>query len=184
MADDRAVIELERLLADRADHLMRTAVLLAGSRDDGQDLLRAALRAAVPGWSRLDGDPEACLRRVLYNLAADGFRRQGRLRQKLTPLRPVTGQSAAPAAAVDLRDALVRLMLQLPARQRVVLVLRFWEQLTEPEAAALLGWPEGTVRSATSHGLARLQELADGWPQADDQSKLVQARLRVDDDAL
>jgi RNA polymerase sigma-70 factor (sigma-E family) len=184
MGDDRTATELESFLAGRADQLMRTAVLLAGNRDDGQDLLQAALERMVLRWSRLDGDPEAYVRRVLYNLAVDGFRRQGRLRRKLMLLRPVTEQSAEPMAAVDLRDALVRLMLQLPAPQRAVLVLRFWEQRTEREAAALLGWPEGTVKSATSRGLARLRELADGWQQADDQSRLVQARLKVDDDAL
>jgi RNA polymerase sigma-70 factor (sigma-E family) len=152
---------------------MRTAVLLTGSRDAGQDLLQTALERVVPLWSRLDGDPEAYLRRVLYNLAADGFRRQGRLRQKLVLLRPVTEQSADPTAAVDLRDALVRLMLQLPPRQRTVLVLRFWEQMSEHEAASLLGWPEGTVKSATSRGLARLRELAEGWETADIPSGLV-----------
>jgi RNA polymerase sigma-70 factor (sigma-E family) len=184
MDDDRTVTELENFLADRADQLMRTAVLLAGSRDDGQDLLQTALERVVPRWSRLDGDPEAYLRRVLYNLAADGYRRQGRLRQRLTLLRPVTEQSADPTAAVDLRDALVRLMLQLPARQRTVLVLRFWEQMTEHEAAGLLGWPEGTVKSATSRGLARLRELADSWQQAGDRPRLAQARLSGDGDAL
>ncbi len=53
---------------------------------------------------------------------------------------------------MDLRDALVRMLLQLPPRQRAVLVLRYWEQLTEAETAAALGWPEGTVKSATSRG--------------------------------
>ena len=68
---------------------------------------------------------------------------------------------------MDLRDALVRLLLQLPPRQRAVLVLRYWEQLTEAETAAVLGWPEGTVKSAASRGLRRLRELAEGWHQAE-----------------
>ena len=63
-------------------------------------------------------------------------------------------------AEVDLRDALVRLLLQLPSWQRAVLVCRYWEQLTEAETAAVLGWPEGTVKSAASRGLRRLRELA------------------------
>jgi RNA polymerase sigma-70 factor (sigma-E family) len=171
MANDRMVTELESFLADRADALMRTAVLLAGSRDAGQDLLQTALERILPRWSRLDGDPEAYLRRVLFNLAADSFRRHGRLQRKLQLLRPVTEPSTDPTAEVDLRDALVRLMLQLPARQRMVLVLRFWEQLSEAEAAAVLGWPEGTVKSATARGLRRLRELAEGWNQADDRSQ-------------
>jgi DNA-directed RNA polymerase specialized sigma24 family protein len=50
-----------------------------------------------------------------------------------------------------------------------VLVLRYWEQLTEAETAAVLGWPEGTVKSAASRGLRRLRELADGWQNTEPQ---------------
>jgi RNA polymerase sigma factor (sigma-70 family) len=70
-------------------------------------------------------------------------------------------------AEVDLRDALVRMLLQLPPRQRAVLVLRYWEQRTEAETAAALGWPEGTVKSAASRGLRRLRELAGSWAEAE-----------------
>ena len=164
MADDAAERELERFLAERADGLMRTAVLLTGSREAGQDLLQTALERIIRHWRRLDGDPEAYLRRTLYNLAADGFRRQGRLQRKLLLLRPVTQPPADPTAEVDLRDALVRLLLRLPPRQRAVLVLRYWEQLTEAETAEVLGWPEGTVKSAAARGLQRLRELAGDWP--------------------
>jgi DNA-directed RNA polymerase specialized sigma24 family protein len=61
---------------------------------------------------------------------------------------------------VDLRDQLVRLLQQLPPRQRAVVVLRYWEQRTEAETAALLGCSEGTVKSAAARGLRRLRELA------------------------
>jgi RNA polymerase sigma-70 factor (sigma-E family) len=166
MANDRTVSEMERFLAERADRLMRTAVLLTGSREAGQDLLQTALERLLRHWRRLDGDPEGYLRRTLYNLAADGFRRQSRLQRKLLLLRAAP-PPADPIAEVDLRDALVRLLLQLPPRQRAVLVLRYWEQLTEAETAAVLGLPEGTVKSATSRGLRRLRELADGWQHTD-----------------
>ena len=59
---------------------------------------------------------------------------------------------------MDLRDALIR---QLPPRQRAVLVLRYWEGLTEAEAAALLGCSPGTFKSATSRGLARLRQQTE-----------------------
>jgi DNA-directed RNA polymerase specialized sigma24 family protein len=64
---------------------------------------------------------------------------------------------------VDVRDELVRLLHQLPPRQRAVIVLRYWEQRTEAETAALLGCSEGTVKSAASRGLRRLRELAGEW---------------------
>lgn len=70
------------------------------------------------------------------------------------------------AALVDMRDALARLMRQLPPRQRAVIVLRYWEQRTESETAALLGCSEGTVKSAASRGLRRLRELATAAPGA------------------
>lgn len=174
MANDRMAEVLERLLTERADQLMRTAVLLMGSREAGQDLLQAALERLLRHGKALHGDPEAYLRRTLYNLAADGFRRQGRLQRKLLLLR---AQAQIPADAtdeVDLRDALMRLLLQLSPQQRAVLVLRYWEQLTEAETAAVLGWPEGTVKSAASRGLRRLRELADGWHQ----TELQEAGLR------
>jgi hypothetical protein len=58
MGNDRAIGELERFLAERADRLMRTAVLLTGSRDAGQDLLQAALERLLRHWRTLDGYPE------------------------------------------------------------------------------------------------------------------------------
>jgi RNA polymerase sigma-70 factor (sigma-E family) len=163
MTNDRAVAELEQFLAERADRLLRTAVLLTGSRDAGQDLLQTALERLLRHWRTLSGDPEGYLRRTLYNLAADGFRRQGRLQRKLLLLRTDTRPPPDVTAQVDLRDALVRMLVQLPPRQRAVLVLRYWEQLSEAETAAVLGWPEGTVKSAASRGLRRLRELAEGW---------------------
>src|ERR1700739_4130123 len=92
MAADRSVAEFEGFLAERADHLLRTAVLLAGSREAGEDLLQTAVERLLRRWRRFDGDPEGYLRRTLCNLAIDGHRRAGRWRQKerllQTELRP------------------------------------------------------------------------------------------------
>jgi len=165
MPSDRSTAELERFLAERADHLLRTAALLAGSREAGQDLLQTAIERLLRRWRRFDGDPEGYLRRTLCNLAIDGSRRADRWRSKEGLLQAGLRQTPAPDAAsdVDLRDALVRLLWKLPPRQRAVLVLRYWEQLTDAEAAEVLGCPEGTVKSAGSRGLARMRELADDW---------------------
>jgi len=160
---DRSTAELERFLTERADHLLRTAVLLTGSRETGEDLLQTAVERLLRRWRRFDGNPEAYLRRTLCNLATDGYRRAGRWRQKERLLRTGAVQAHDATGEVDLRDALVRLLLQLPARQRAVLVLRYWEQLTDSETAALLGCAEGSVKSAGSRGLARLRELAEDW---------------------
>jgi RNA polymerase sigma-70 factor (sigma-E family) len=163
MAADRSTAELERFLAERADHLLRTAVLLAGTREAGEDMLQTAVERLLRRWRRFDGDPEGYLRRTLCNLAIDGHRRAGRWRQRERLLRTDLRPPRDPSGDVDLRDALVRLLLQLPATQRAVLVLRYWEQLTDAETAAVLGCPEGTVKSAGSRGLTRLRQLADDW---------------------
>jgi RNA polymerase sigma-70 factor (sigma-E family) len=155
--------DLERLLAERGSQLMRTAVLLTGNQQDGEDLLQAAIERLLRRGRRLD-NPEAYLRRSLYNLAADGWRRQGAWRRRLPMIGasdPVTETDIT--ATVDLRDALMRTMRRLPARQRAVIVLRYWDQLSEAETAAVLGCSEGTVKAAASRGLKRMRELADPW---------------------
>lgn len=157
---------LERLLAERGDDLMRAAVALTGSRPEGEDLLQAALERLLRNWQRVD-DPEAYLRRTLYNLAADDWRRRGRWRSKLPLLREQYREPPPDVTdTVDLRDALVRAMHQLPRHQRVVIVLRYWEQLTEAQTAELLGCSEGAVKSAASRGMRRLRELTQAWQEA------------------
>ena len=158
---------LDRLLAERGDQLMRAAVALAGSRADGEDLLQAALERLIRSRYRVESDLEGYLRRILYNLAADGWRRRatGERRLRLIRSTPSADAAVGPAPNIDLRDALVRLLVQLPPRQRTVIVLRFWAQLSEAETAEMLGCSEGTVKSAASRGMARLRELAARWQE-------------------
>ncbi len=68
---------------------------------------------------------------------------------------------------MDVRDELVRLLRRLPPRQRAVIVLRYWEERSQAETAALLGCSEGMVKSAASRGLRRLRELAEAWPESE-----------------
>jgi RNA polymerase sigma-70 factor (sigma-E family) len=162
MVRDRGGAELEQLLAERGSSLLGAAIALAGSRQDGEDLLQAALERVLRK-PRGAEDVEGYLRRVLYNLAADGWRRRGTWKSKLLPVLRAETISAAepdPTAEVDQRDALVRMLGQLPPRQRAVIVLRYWEQRSEAETAGLLGCSEGTVKSAASRGLQHLRELS------------------------
>ena len=160
MTRDRSGTDLEKLLADRGHQLMGAAIALAGSRQDGEDLLQAALERVLRKPRQVDADIEGYLRRVLYNLAADGWRRGGTWRRKLLPVLRAAETMPDDTEVIDQRDTLVRLLSQLPPRQRAVIVLRYWEQRTEAETAALLGCSEGTVKSAASRGLQRLRELA------------------------
>jgi RNA polymerase sigma-70 factor (sigma-E family) len=162
MEATRAVADLESFLAERGDYLLRSAVLLTGSREAGEDLLQAALERVLRRWRAIEGNPEGYIRRTMYHLAADGWRQKRSWQKQLSLLRP--GVSAAgrdPMAEVDLRDSLVRLLIQLPPRQRAVIVARYFEQLTEAESAEVLGCSVGTVKSAAARGLRRLRELSE-----------------------
>jgi RNA polymerase sigma-70 factor (sigma-E family) len=168
---------LEEFLAARGVPLLRTAKLLTGSQEAAEDLLQAALERLLKHWDKIDGDPEGYLRRTLYNLAADGWRRRRTSVAGLLRLRAGAADGGpAPTELVDLRDALVRLMLQLPARQRAVIVLRYWEGLSETEAAEVLGCSVGTVKSAASRGMARLRDI---HADTDDQRVRAQPREEI-----
>lgn len=175
MDGEQPVEVLEELLAVKGEQLLRTAVLLAGSHADGEDLLQAALERVFRRWRTIRGDPEAYLRRALYHLAADGWRRKGALRARLRLFGPAEAQPDG-TDTVDRRDHLIRMLRKLPPRQRTAVVLRYWEELTEAETADAMGCSAGTVKSATSRGMRRLRELSgidesgdpgenDGTPQ-------------------
>jgi RNA polymerase sigma-70 factor (sigma-E family) len=159
---------LDALVAERGNALLGTAVLLAGSRAAGEDLLQSALERLVRHWSRVQGDKEGYLRRTLYHLAVDQWRLRRRRPEVLAEVEP-PGQPDG-TDAVHLRHALVQALATLPPRQRAVLVLRYWEQLSEAEAAEVLGCSVGTVKSTASRGLARLREVTAAWATEDAQA--------------
>ncbi len=166
VSDAEEFAGLEEFLADRGSALLGTAVLLAGSREAGEDLLQVALERMLRRWQRIDRDPEGYLRRTLYHLAVDRWRWRSRHPELgLTGDHLLTGRD--PAAAVDLRDALLRALARLPARQRAVLVLRYFEQQSEAEIAAALGCSAGAVKSSAARGLRRLRAHAASWEQGD-----------------
>ena len=169
--------ELERLCAEQGNWLMATALALTGDRADAEDLLQTALERLLRHRRRITGT-EAYLRRTLYNLAADGWRRRGAWQRKIPILRAEHlrgGAGAAPdgTATVDQRDELVQLLRQLPPRQRAVILLRYWEQYSEAETAEVLGCSQAAVKSAASKGLQRLRELTAGTPQAEQRPRIV-----------
>jgi len=162
--------ELERLCAERGNWLMATAIALTGDRADAEDLLQTALERLLRHRRGITGT-EAYLRRTLYNLAADGWRRRGAWQRKIPILRAEhlrggAGTASDGTATVDLWDELVQLLRQLPPRQRAVILLRYWEQYSEAETAEVLGCSQAAVKSAASKGLQRLRELTAGNPQA------------------
>lgn len=157
MRDDRT---FEEFVAARGSALLRTATLLcAASRHDAEDVVQSALEKAYRHWSRIEGDPEPYVRRILVNLTISRARRRKILREVHVAEPPETEIPEA-ADGVVLRDALIRELHRLPPRQRAVLVLRYWEDLSEAQTAQLLGCSVGTVKSQASKALARLRSQA------------------------
>jgi RNA polymerase sigma-70 factor (sigma-E family) len=158
----RAFEGLDALIAERGDALLAAAILLAGSRTAGEDLLQSALERLMRRWNRVQaGSREGYLRRTLYHLAIDQWRLRRRRPEVFVSVEP-HGQADA-TDTVHLRQALIQALATLPPRQRAVLVLRYWEQFSEAEAAEVLGCSIGTVKSTASRGLSRLRDVAAAW---------------------
>lgn len=148
--------EFEAFVRGRSTALLRTAYLLVGDRGHAEDLLQEVLSKTAQHWHRIDGPAEVYVRRALLNTAVNGWRRK---RVKETPLTAATDQALPDAShAVELRDALIRGLRELPPRQRAVLVCRYFDGLSEAETASLLGCSVGNVKSTASRALARLRE--------------------------
>jgi RNA polymerase sigma-70 factor (sigma-E family) len=150
--------DFDSFVRGRSTALLRTAFLLLGDRGHAEDLLQDVLTKTARQWHRIDGPPEAYVRRALVNAAINGRRRRRVLE---TPLGPHHEPAFADLLGeIDLRDALLRGLRLLAPQQRAVLVCRYFDDLSEADTAALLGCSVGTVKSNTSRALRRLRELA------------------------
>jgi len=145
-------------VSGRIAALSRVAYLLTGDRHAAEDLVQVTLVRAARHWERIAGDPDAYVRRTMYTQHVSLWRRRWKgVDLRADPPSPTLADPAeAVARAVVVRQALGR----LAPRQRAVLVLRFFEDLTEVEAAAVLGVSVSTVKSQVRDGLARLREIA------------------------
>ncbi|GGU26836.1 SigE family RNA polymerase sigma factor [Lentzea flava] len=152
--------DFDRFVLDRSTALLRTAVLLVGDVGHAEDILQTALLRLATRWKSVHTAPEAFVRTVLVNLARDRWRRARRRvsEEELTNAGHVT-DGRDPADTVVDRDALRRALATLPARQREVVVLRFFADLSVAETAQTLRTSEGTVKAHTSRAVARLRQL-------------------------
>ena len=157
-------MSFEEFVQACSPRLFRTALLLAGQdRAAAEDLLQLALERAYRHWARVcrSGDPERYVQRILVNASNDRWRQAARRPER--PLRPGDADPLAQdqSDAVAERDFLMRALAALPPRQRTVLVLRYFNDLSEAEIADALGCSVGTVKSHVSRGLARLRAIAE-----------------------
>ncbi|WP_210589521.1 SigE family RNA polymerase sigma factor [Streptomyces sp. GESEQ-35] len=142
----------------RWSHLVRTAYLLTGDAHHAEDLTQTALAKAYRSWRRVSrsDNPEAYVRRMLVTCNSDRFRKR-RVKEALTDALPdVAGRDEAYSLA-DERRTLLGALAELPPRQRAVVVMRYWEDLSEAEVAEMLGCSPGTVKSQASKALAKLR---------------------------
>jgi RNA polymerase sigma-70 factor (sigma-E family) len=156
--DPGAVARFEAFAAAEGRRLHGLAYLLTGDWHDAEDAVQNALSRIYMAWPKVQraNDPAAYARRVLVNTIRSARRKR---RVDTTPVElPETASADGAQERAD-RDALRRMLVALPVRQRTVIVLRFFDDRTEADVADLLGISVGTVKSQTAKALARLRSL-------------------------
>jgi len=163
--------EFTEFMLGRWPSLLRLAFILTGDRGHAEDLAQTALARAYASWPRVvrAGDPDAYVRKIVVNASRDRFRRR-RVGELLTDSLPETScsQSAGNLRELEDRSVLLAALMSLPTGQRSALMLRYWLDLTETEAAVVMGCSVGNVKSQASRALAKLRlnpDLAEGVAQ-------------------
>ncbi|RVX46292.1 RNA polymerase sigma-70 factor (sigma-E family) [Nonomuraea polychroma] len=145
----------DEFVAARSPAFIRLAYLLtAGDQHAAEDLLQTSLANTALKWHKIE-DPEAYLRQVMYRQQISWWRRRREYAVAELPERPAADTTHDVELKIMMQDALGR----LTSKQRAVLVLRYFEDLSESTVAATLGCSIGTVRSTAHRALARLLRL-------------------------
>ncbi len=151
--------EFTAYMTARQPSLLRTAYLLTGDRHTAEDLVQTALAKLYLSWDKVQRRElvDGYVRRILVNEHNSLWRRGWKRRETATDELP---EVAAPDEPGSRDDELWRFVQSLPRKQRAAVVLRYYEELSEAETAAVLGVSVGTVKSQTSRALAALRERA------------------------
>jgi RNA polymerase sigma-70 factor (sigma-E family) len=155
--------EFREFMHARWPVMVRLAYGLTGDQGHAEDVAQAAFARAYASWPRVSraGDPDAYVRQIVVNENRNRFRRH-RVAERLTDSPPEPGLAAAAWADTtrryEDRSALTAALQRLGPRQRAVIVLRYWIDLTEHETAAVLNCSVGTVKSQASRALATLRQ--------------------------
>ncbi len=159
---------MSSLFASHWDRLVRLAALLVDDRESAEDVVQEAFTSTYDRWSRLRDSQAvlAYLQRSVVNGSRSRLRRRGVARRRAPALHVVAAPSAAEIAEsrADVR-AVQLAMLQLPGRQRQVLVLRYYLDQSEAEIADVLRISRGAVKAYASRGLDTLAARIDGGLQ-------------------
>jgi RNA polymerase sigma-70 factor (sigma-E family) len=157
-SDAWADVDFEAFVRAETGRLLRTAYLLTGDPSAAEDIVQETLARLYPRWSRVRGahHPASYVRRSLVNTYLNSTRAAAS-RELVMDNFADRADRADLAQTVTDRDLLWRLLRRLPERQRVALVLRYFNDLTDRDVARALGCRAGTVRSLISRGLATLR---------------------------
>jgi RNA polymerase sigma-70 factor (sigma-E family) len=145
----------EEFVVARSRQLQRTAYLLTRDHHLAQDLVQTTYAKVWPAWTRISDDPEPYIRRVMLNTYTSWWRRKWRGETPTGEL-PDDGRSGGQGQIED-RAGLMAALGRLPTRQRAVVVLRYFEDLSETETARVLNCSPGNVKSQASRALAKLR---------------------------
>jgi RNA polymerase sigma-70 factor (sigma-E family) len=156
--------DFTRFVREYGDELLRFARLLVPDAAEAEDVLQVALLRLTRHWSRRLDSPLAYVRATLVNLAKDRGRRSHLVPVPVEPgaERPATGADHAEAVAAQAH--LDEILAALPPRQRVTVVLRVVDGLSEAETAALMGCSPGTVKSNLARGLDKVRAALEPSP--------------------
>ena len=153
--------EFRDFMRGRWPAMVRLAYGLTGDLGHAEDVAQAAFARAYASWSRVarTGDPDAYVRKIVINENLSRFRKR-RVTEDLVGAVPEgPGQAAADVTADS--EALLAALRRLGPRQRAVIVLRYWMDMSEAETAAALNCSVGTVKSQASRALATLRGSAE-----------------------
>ncbi|MEV6590886.1 SigE family RNA polymerase sigma factor [Streptomyces acidicola] len=148
-------------MKDRQPVLLRTARSLTANPSDAEDLLQTALTKTYVAWDRIEDHRalDGYVRRALLNTRTSQWRKRKVDEFACDELpEPEPTATGDPAEQQALHDAMWRAIMRLPARQRAMVVLRYYEDLSEVQTAEVLGVSVGTVKSAVSRALGKLRE--------------------------
>ena len=155
--------EFREFMRARWPSMVRLAYGLTGDQGHAEDVTQAAFARAYASWPRVrrSGDPNAYVRQIVVNQNRNRFRKH-RVPERLTDSPPEPGPAHAAwtdtTRHYDDRSVLIGALQRLGPRQRAVIVLRYWMDLTEHETAAVLNCSVGTVKSQASRALATLRQ--------------------------
>jgi RNA polymerase sigma-70 factor (sigma-E family) len=163
-ARDTRDADFAAYLAARQPSLLRTAYLLTGNRHDAEDLVQTAFAKLYLSWDKVrdQNSMDGYVRRILVNEHNSLWRRAWKRREHSTDDAALHALDAPHEDASDdgVGPALWEAVQTLPRKARAVVVLRYYEELSEAETAAVLGISVGTVKSQTSRALAALRTRA------------------------